>query len=340
MTEDENVIDRLKKEYREQTNRDLNVNLLEPFSKTEILGGDIFKKINDWIDGNHYAGVIMEWEKILENARDDAVSGIMNSGGIDVILRHAEEKVGKKSVPRYVISMLDDLLHMQILSANKQSITKHIDKILGEDIGNGENITEWYANIHNLLCYHYGFSKGEACWTGDVFLTGRQDLMEKYAILITPRCDLVLEKSKKKAMYCCGYQLTDTHISQILDTALSCPEPFNTLSKKLPKLDRLRGRTGEHAKKELKGLLKLGKNLPLRFYILHYFKESKDKIGYMNILADMSHIESFDDIPRKWKRICRLNSPRIDDLIQKYSSFSSRVGVPDIPENVKKTESG
>lgn len=86
--------------------------------------------------------------------------------------------------------------------------------------------------------------------------------MRKYAIRITPACDMAHDKTKKKVLYSCGYQLTDDIINQIHDADRSYHEPFNCLSKIL---DNLKGKGG---KKRTIDLLTSGKNLPK---ILHEY---------------------------------------------------------------------
>lgn len=337
LKDDPDILERLKNRYHEQTGEQLNLNLVKPFSKTELkrelVTGKIYKKISEWVDKNHYAGVVIEWERIIERSRDGTVSGVMNSGGIDAIVRMAEKEVGRESVPRYILSTFDNILHGRVLLANKSRMNKYVNKVLETDKVNKEGISRWYASFHNLQCYSHDFSRGEKQWTGDVFITSLKDCMKKYAILITPACDMAHDKTKKKVLYCCGYQLTDDIINRIHDAHGSYPEPFNCL---LKTLDNLRGKGGNKAKKRIIDLLAYGKSLPPKFYMLPYFKEDKKTGGYMHILADMSNAESRERIPKNWKRICRVNSPWIGDILHIYSSFSSRVGTPSIPEEVKK----
>ncbi|GAI22192.1 unnamed protein product, partial [marine sediment metagenome] len=117
----------------------------------------------------------------------------------------------------------------------------------------------------------------------------------------------------------------------------------------VPLIVRKFGRTkkGKWKKRnEVINAIATGSGLPQGYYILHFLKSSVDADDYFHLLIDFSMVQSEAKksgegavrIPSGWHRICRLDSPYIEDLLQKYASISARIGTPDIPENVIKKE--
>ena len=77
-----------------------------------------------------------------------------------------------------------------------------------------------------------------------------------------------------------------------------------------------------------------------RFYVLSYLKDRKTGNLY-HLVLDFQQVgnQPFKETAVSleedgWTRICRIDAPIIDDLLQKYSAYSSRIGIQAIPEDV------
>ena len=64
--------------------------------------------------------------------------------------------------------------------------------------------------------------------------------------------------------------------------------------------------------------------IPEKLHKILYFGPKEDTFG---ICLDLSNVQSIEiNELKKWKRLCRLDSPYIDEIIQKYVTLVSRIG--------------
>ena len=192
---------------------------------------------------------------------------------------------------------------------------------------------EWYARFHHLQTY-FPVHESEPLWTGDILKrTSSGGPLEEFAIVITPACDLA---QKRPTGIKVAYGIQFDRI----------PE-YAADDENVPAIAKLFGKTikGKYKKRGviIKSLA-TGSDLPERFKVLYFLKTSPDAGNYFHALFDFSRIDSLPcerhgsgnfGVPQGWQRLCRLDSPYIEDLLQKYSTFSSRVGTPSIPETIK-----
>ena len=84
----ESFIDQIKEDYRIQTDKDIPSTIFFiQFGKTDVDQSWLTEKIRKWIDETPNAGIVFEWEKLIDNARDEAVSDIVSVGEIQVLLK-------------------------------------------------------------------------------------------------------------------------------------------------------------------------------------------------------------------------------------------------------------
>lgn len=325
------VIKNLKNAYKEQTGKDLPDRILKPFGKKNFAGRNVVDEIKHWINANPEAGLIFEWEKSIEHGRDQTASEIINTGGIKTVVKSVEKEVGKTAASRETFTLFNKLLlRHSIISLEESGFRPLIEKVLeGKDIAQ-TNTLEWYPKIHYLKSY-YQVENSEPLWTGDILQTDLTDPQRKYAIVVTPACDFAQKKlTKIKVVY--GIKIKK--IEKYRNNDKDVPLPVQKLGKT---------KKGKWKKpNEIINAIVKGSTLPDRFYILHFLKSSSDD-NYFHLLIDFSNVQSRKvkekiKLPHSWQRICRIDSPYIEDLLQKYASFSARVGTPAIPENVQRAE--
>jgi hypothetical protein len=87
-------------------------------------------------------------------------------------------------------------------------------------------------------------------------------------------------------------------------------------------------KSNERKGKYLKG----NAGVPRRFGVVDAFRiidGTAEK--FVRLFFDFQSLESitFDEFKkRKWTRLCRLDSPYIEDLLQRYGLYSMRIGIP------------
>ena len=74
------------------------------------------------------------------------------------------------------------------------------------------------------------------------------------------------------------------------------------------------------------------RNLPDNLHFIHNFKD-----GDVNIICfDFNNVRVVESsVIDGWERICRLDSPFIEEMLEKYGALVSRVGVPGYNKNKK-----
>lgn len=323
------VIGKIRGAYREQTGaKNLPEGVIAAFGKGEIGREKLQQMIERWIKTNPEAGVVFEWEKATEKGRDQTASQLMDVGGIRTVLKALEKECGKASVPGEAFTLFNRLLLRNSLFAlDRKKISPLLDNIVSSRQPSSTTVLEWYPKIRYLQAYNCVGAK-ENFWTGDIFKTGLSDTGKQYAVIVTPACDFAqkeVDQTGVKVVYGIrvdplpDYADTDGNVHPVV-RKLGC-----TKERKWKK------------RNDVIGSIIKGSGLPHSCYVLHFIKDSANASDYFHILLDFTNVTS-RRIPRSWQRICRVDAPYVDDLIQKYASFSARIGRPDIPGDVVEQE--
>jgi len=198
-----------------------------------------------------------------------------------------------------------------------------------------EEITEpeQYAKLFRTFLYSVLDKNNDPIMTGDIF-----DLSNsKYGILITPECDI--RKIQKNIENDFEFLVFDS--TNKIDESFFIRQ-FRDSKEKISKL--IKGLKSQEKKiiieslEELKNdYLKGAFNQPHpRVYILPCFEfetgNYKTKAG-----IDFSSSFEFRKVKdsKKEDRICKLNSPYIQDLRQRFLAYKGRVGVPSFPDKLR-----
>jgi hypothetical protein len=316
----------LKEAYAEQTGRAFPDLFLKPFRK-QLEQAELLERIKQWIMEVPHAGLVFEWEMLLNRARDHATSDILDleGGSLASLVKVLRKEVGE-GANRELVQLFNRVLLRYMTTGELIEIGELMNRL--EE--NGDIDPDWYARFHHMQTYYYP-GKTERVWTGDIFETGEDDCRKSYAIVITPRCDLAWDKMDRlKLVYAMrvGYQ------SEVQQSAFEAIEPGMSFTR-----DDGKGLSGE-AKNFLNAVAGLeGARLKDRFYVLRFVRTGE--AGF-HLVADLHNACSIPlgEVKESWKhkRICRLDSPYIEDLMHRYAALSARVGVPAIPEKVREAE--
>lgn len=315
----------LKEAYAEQTGRPFPKLFLRPFRK-QPKQADLLERIKEWVIEVPQAGLVFEWEKLLNKARDYTTSKILDleGGSLASLVKVLRDEV-KESADRELIRLFNKVLLRYMATGELAEISELMDRL-----GKGDVNLDWYARFHHFQTYYHP-DETEPVWTGDIFEIGEDDHGKSYAIVLTPRCDLAWDRvDKLKLVYAMkvGYRAA---VQQPAFEAIRPGPPFTR--------DDGKGRSGK-AKNFLNAVAGLkGARLKDRFYVLRFVLAGE--AGF-HLVADLYNVCSIPlgEVEERWKqkRICRLDSPYIEDMLQRYAALSARVGVPAIPEKVREAE--
>jgi len=318
--ESERFIRWLQDTYEEQTGHPLPREIfLPPISKKTIQYQEVMDKIAEWISDSPHAGLVFEWERLLNRARDHATSDILDLEGDSLasLVKVLRKEIGE-GANRELVQLFNKVLLRYMTTGGLTEVRELMDR-LGEG---GDVDLDWYVRFHQFQAY-YSPGETEPEWTGDIWKTSEEDPEKQFAVLITPACDL----AQSKARY--------------LKVAYAVlVEPWSRAKSKfrMGKRKAIAALTRTEVKPETAGRGQLIPDLPQNIYPLPFFPIPNT---FSWLLVDLFQVEAIrlsDFTDRGWKRICRLDSPYIEDLMHRYAALSERVGVPAIPEDVREAE--
>lgn len=314
------IIEELKEIFHRRTETDLKAFFLEPFDKFSITQTELVNRLEKAIASNPICGLLLEIERSIENARDHTVSNIIVTASVPVILKALEEQVGEVALSREMVG-----LFLKVLGRHCKP-TETMSVCIKELISQSPSIdADKYGRIHNLQSY-YIIPEQEAIWTGDVL--ERKNGKEDYAVIVTPECDFA--QRKKRPL---------DYMKLISGVRINHDDFANEelLEKIKTQLKISKRRTLEDCVKSI-----LTGGLKKRFYVLKCLKDDQDTI--FHLVLDFQRISKLRFKEKvgalgvgNWRRVCRIDTPIIADLLQKYSAYSSRIGVQTIPSDVVKS---
>jgi len=330
---EEGDIPKLKKTYKEY-------NFSTPLYSIEEFGLEkypdfptFYDRIKNVFDRSDIFKMILAWGRLMDLAKDKALGDLTKEelqNEIHAFVKSIAEDVGEESLSReFVTNMIRFVSRYMNTGVEFLELTELLKKLNNVQIS-GKSFPD--PILQHLHMYYFP-EKTEKIWTGDIFrIHGARGLTEgkdhwKYGIILTPACDIAQPtKAIDTLLLCEGFPLDYHSICQL-------DHPFRKLNKSFkvaPDIDRLPD--GDEKEKRMMKLLKDSmNNLPKKFYSLLNFK---DNSKYFGLCFDFQHVSFVDksdfEAKNKENRICRLDSPFIEDLLQKYGAYSTRLGVPGV----------
>jgi len=168
------------------------------------------------------------------------------------------------------------------------------------------------AIYSRLMFYNPG--SGEKPWTGDIYKTKDK---YQYAIVLTPACDFAHDKTIA-ARVCFGFPLNENYFQD--------PEyPPNKFDQKAIQIRKMQGTPS--FLQFMKSRYLKGARLPENLYMVWNFVDAKE----IGLCFDFNHVHSLSQEEiQKWERVCRLDSPFIENMLEKYGRQVLRIGTLDI----------
>lgn len=339
----------LKKEIKEKIIAEYNSRNLKNLDKENIIvvekveGSTLIEIINEWIGNNKNACLIYEWEKGIEVAKKPFVEQIYDNNIIKIV-REISKEYGVENSYELISN-----LFIRILSRNlfplSEKFKESIDKIsINPQIASGappsDEDMKWYSSFYNLQSYYH--IENTSIITGDLFSNPNDSEGFEYRLIINPLCDFIQKKvdrlkyiKGRKLDYIPDYDNSNydsipnfikdfcwkTYHKQGLNIIKSCPNRDNAIN------------------------MLFSNSIKDRYYPLYFLKDIPEE-EYYHIYLDFCNIANekieinesyFYDKPDEWVYVCHIDTPILEDILQKYSSYSNRIGIASItPEFLDK----
>jgi hypothetical protein len=145
---------------------------------------------------------------------------------------------------------------------------------------------------------------------------------------MTPACDLVHAKTTK-VLTCFAFPICGKYFED--------PEyPPNKIDPAIKKRREKGLGVSEIAASLKERYIARKQNLPDHLYLLWNFRDGKETLGICFNFHDVRSIEKEE--LKKWKRLCRLDSPFVEEILERYGKLVSRIGALEInrsPEQLR-----
>jgi len=297
--------------------------LLNSMAKPKLENVEEVKiKIDKWFKENPNVRLANKWYKSVQLALGKTLIEMYNKTDNGVInLLNQTYKTEQTDGSEDIISLIMTILHDNILK--ESDILDELQIIIKESQFNqNENTLRNYQQLRAFEMYA-DINKGTHISTGDVFKLNNDILMKSeicnncitsketdlYAISISAECDYA--RSSEKLRY---------HKFILGTSLIEASKQFEKKSK-----EKLNSFISGLSNNNFEGL----------HYVPFVLLEANGTNEFENIVFDFQNVISvkkvtFDTAFRE-NRVCRLRPIYIQHLLRRYSSFSSRIGIPEIP---------
>jgi len=303
---------RLTSTYHDVTGRELPGFVIpRGFTKNEAQDvKQVIDALKTSLRRNQVLRIILLAELVLNKGRDDLLARLSTEhfdDAVKALIKNITGDFGEDSTARELLLLIARLQTRNMSASEIYDELKEAVRSLPAP--HGASGSDARSRVENLRMYSQPDDR-EELWTGDIFKTGVDRDVPQYDILITPSCDLSQDK--------CGY----------LKFCRGYPRPEAGQTR------------GYHPLLESSGGISLeriarweqsGGHWPARYYLLSAFVDEKYRKEPIIVVFDFQRIlsvrtDTFSS--EKHVRVCRLDSPYIEDLLQKYGSYSFRLGTP------------
>ena len=271
---------------------------------------------------NDILNLLMSWEGAVEKAKDAALSEFLEKElemTIMALIKSLCRDLGEEAAAREMTNLMMHLVSRKVGKGltfqNVVNLISKLNKAFLEKI-NGYP-TESDLSLYNKLMFYEPVPEEGVC-TGDIYTTEKEFF--QYGIVLTPRCDIIQGKTTR-VLICYAFPLKE--------------ELFKELEYPLHKIDpsvvkrHKNGLSLDRIVEYMKDRYFQGNSrLPANLHILWNFRHEKEIFG---ICFDFNNVQSVEISEfEKCKRRCRLGSPYIEDMLEKYGSLVSRIGTMEI----------
>lgn len=275
--------------------------------------------------------MISTWDNLLNEAKDNTLLQLAEEGfekEIQEFVKASTRGIDDNSIPREFASTMIRLISRHI---NNGSEFEKFGKILAR-IRSAPSSSIENPLLQHLQMYHKP-SITEKTWTGDIYemkshLESSSVSFWNFSLVLTPACDIA-QKVKRKLE---TFLLCDGCVIDV-ESVKNPDHPFrkNVNAFKFPTKEE--GQSDTDWNKNIMNTLNTAStnHLPEKYYVVWHFKLNGNYVG---ICFDFQRVRSIKiedmDPLLNGQRSYRLDSPFVDDILQKFGSFANRLGTPEI----------
>lgn len=279
--------------------------------------------IVSFLEKNEVLHLILSWEGIFDKAKDAAMSDIMLYD-VDVPIRALVKMLCANSGEGKATAR--ELIEVMVrLVSRRTSETAEASNLVNLICGiNKVPLENNYPNFEDLRLYSklmfYLPSNDEDLMTGDIFETEDEF---KYAVILTPKCDIIQDNTGGRALVCFGFPLKRENFENPNFPPYKIDQKINGLCQKERTFTIKIAETAE--KRYFK------ETPPVGIPIIWNFCPEQGKFGIcldFNDVRSLPFAEIYDNWKNKktWKRVSRIDSPFIEEILQRYGTLVSRIG--------------
>jgi hypothetical protein len=312
-------------------------------SNTDKEKEQILKDLKGWEEKNQNLSIPIKWNKAI-NQKVQKIFHELSAADpnwVRDLYKTADEDGVEPSIE--VINLFQSLLSEKII---QDTDLKNEIKTIATDEKNKE-VTDpkSYAQLFRRFFYANVFDE-DPIMTGDIFDFGE----DEFGILITPECDIrhIVDSDKysfefltftKNSFRKTAFNLKmDFKLKQLhakIQEAMGLDQGLPKGQKQAISLEI----NNQLADQEFKLQLQAFTQTNSKLHVLPSFKFGED---YQPVMIDfrLNRISMKGNEVNPESRVCKLNSPYIQDLRQRYLSYIGRVGVPSLPDPIRRLNLG
>ncbi|MDJ1483585.1 hypothetical protein QNI16_24010 [Cytophagaceae bacterium YF14B1] len=287
-------------------------NLTHVYSKSDETAA--YKSI-DLIGKNFSAELIYHFECTLNMARDKAFSNFLD------FEKDSWKKIYLSFKKETGLMAHNDISNILLGILKQHFIDTTYPDIDDEGFDHDSDLRKLIYKTINYTDNQKGILTKQPIWTGNLYYINTNSEDRKYALIITPECDIAQNKHiYYKAIY--GFEIND----------VTFPESYennNITQDQKPPLYPFRvgkiqnnGRLDWGTKRALKNKVAEYKSFNQYLFPLPYITENLVYLDFRDIDS-----VSREDIVLKWKLLLRINEPMITHITDSYSNLVNRKGL-------------
>jgi hypothetical protein len=268
--------------------------------------------------------LVFAWEHVLDRSKDQLLRPLVgkeHETTVTALIHTIIADEGQKGAAR---GFIDNLLRLQARVMTSRDELGDLQKRMMDTIGKiKKHPNQAIDNLLHWNLMYYRPRKDEEIRTGDIFRVRDRNFDHLYSIVLTPTCDFAHKKAKMilTSLGCDLNEALYDHNHPLVAEELDMVAPGKEID--------LAHAKAAVVKKYLRG----HGDAPQRSYVLWNFRKDWSKAEYTGICFDFKNVRAYTQAQfksKRWKRICRLDVPFIDVMLQHFGAYSSRMGQPDV----------
>lgn len=305
-----NIVEDIREKYKKNYTCEMPGIILPPFSKTKLSSTALIEKLLESISLNPDAEILYEMESILDKARDRVVSEVYEVGNWSSLVRNLE-KVGLSLTSRHLIEIYINFIKRHFIATAK--FNNCVQKIAQAEC----DINDKKFGIIFFMQNYYFVPETELIWTGDILVHKDTNV---HVIVITPECDFAQNNYNSIKIIEC---------ERIGHKDLFSPETAQPIIKKY---------NLNSQKAAINAVFTERSQLRRNYFPLAYITENPGD-DFFHLIADFEKTKylPFAKLPSEledYSRLCRVDSPLINKILQRYGSYCARIGAMAVPKEL------